>query len=135
MAYSVRFKGLKELDRALGKADKDLRASLRDSLKDVASIVAVEARSIAQSKGLRQSGDLIAGIKPYALTGKAGVRSTAKHRGFGYPARLEFEGRGAVGTWGNRASLYPALDRKQDEVTNRTEKLLDDLVDELGGTP
>lgn len=130
--YAVRFKGLKELDRALGKADKELRSGLRTTLREIADTVAVEARSIAESKGLRESGDLIRGIKPFALMGRAGVRSGAVHRGFAYPNRLEFEGRKG-NSWGPRASLYPALERKQDDVNLKAERLLDRIADDLEG--
>lgn len=118
------FKGLKALDRALGKADVDLRAGLREQLRSDAEIVAEEARTIASRKGLRRSGDLIRLIRPFALTGKAGVRSSAVHRGFRYPRRLEFEGRGG-NTYGPRASLLPALEAKEAEIEARAETLLD----------
>lgn len=119
----VRIRGLKELDRALGKADKDLRRDLRRRLRGIANIVAVGARAKAESKGLRQSGDLIRGIRPYALTGKAGVRSGAVHRGYNYPARLEYE-RG-----GMRASLIPAYEEARPVILAETERLLDDFAD------
>jgi hypothetical protein len=124
-------KGLKELDRALGKADKNLRKNLRDHLRDVAGDVATKAREVASSKGLRQSGDLIGGIKPYALTGKAGVRSTAAHGGFAYPRRLEFEGRGG-GPWGPRASLNPAVQASAGDIERGIERVLDQIEDDFG---
>ncbi len=130
----VRVRGLKQLDRALGKADKQLRKDLREQLRASAGIVAVEARGIAESKGLRASGDLISGIKPFALSGRAGVRSGAAHRGYEYPRRLEFEGRGG-GEFGPRASLYPALENRSDDVLRATEQLLDDFADTFQGDP
>lgn len=128
----VRFSGLKELDRALGKADKDLRSDLRARLKDVAEIVAAEARTIAGRKTRRNTGDLVKGIKPYALGGRAGVRSGAVHRGFNYPMRLEYEARGGS-SYGPRASLNPALDAKQNEVSEAAERLVDELADSIEG--
>jgi hypothetical protein len=130
--FSVRVKGLPELDRALGKADKGLRKNLRDSLRDVAGEVAAEARGIAAQKGLRDSGDLIAGIRPYALTGRSGVRSNAQHRGYAYPRRLEFEDRSGS-SWGPRASLNPAVQAKQGDISRGIERLLDNLEDDFRG--
>src|SRR5688500_7109005 len=109
MSAGVHITGLRDLDRALGKADKTLRAELRSRLKDIADIVAVEAREIASDVTSRDTGDLVRGIRPFALSGRAGVRSNAVHRGFEYPKRLEYEGR-AGGVYGPRASLNPAAD-------------------------
>jgi len=119
----LRFKGLKELDRALGKADKTLRKELRNRLKDAADIVATEAREIAAAKGLRKSGDLIRGIRPYAASGRAGVRSSATHGGYNYPRRLEYEQ--------GKPTLGPALDAKADEVIRSAEGLVDDIADDF----
>ena len=127
----VGLKGLKELDRALGRADKDLRKRLRKELKDIANVVAVGARAKAGSVNNRQSGDLVRGIKPYALTGKAGVRSGAMHRGYSYPSRLEYEG-GGRGP-GPRASLLPAFEEAKPQVMAETERLLDRLANDFHG--
>jgi hypothetical protein len=132
MADELRFKGLKELDRALGKADKQLRTGLRDKLRDAGKTVASEARAIAESKQLRVTGDLISSIKPFALTGRAGVRDTARHRGYAYPSRIEYEGRGGA-KYGPRAFLNPAVDRKTGEITRSMETLLDRFADDFGG--
>ncbi len=126
MVDGVRLKGLKELDRALGRVNKDLRSDLRGRMKEAAQIVANEGRAIAQAKGLRVSGDLIRGIKPFALTGRAGVRSSARHGGYAYPSRLEYEGRGAS-RYGPRASLIPAFERKEAQIIEAAEDLLGDI--------
>lgn len=88
-------------------------------------MVAVEARAIAEQKNLRQSGDLIRGIRPFARTGSAGVRSGATHRGYPYPKRLEYDPR--LGG----AHLNPALDRKESEVYERMERLLEEIADDF----
>ncbi len=130
----VGFKGLKDLDRALGKADKGLRRDLRTKLRGIAKSVATDAQQIAESKGLRDAGDLVDGIRPFARAGGAGVRSTAIHRGFAYPKRLEFEARGGD-VYGPRASLMPALEQQHNNVVAASERLLDDLADEFQGSP
>lgn len=129
----VSIEGLDALDRALGKADKSLRAGLRKDLKEVVEIVAEDARSIVERKGLRQSGDLIKGIRAFALTGRAGVKSTAIHRGCGYPKRLEFEGRGG-NKFGPNASLLPAVNEKSSELETRAEQLLDRFASDFAST-
>jgi hypothetical protein len=126
----VRFSGLRELDRALGRADKDLRTILRRDLKEVADVVAVEARQIAQSKGMVRSGDLVRLIQPFALVRGAGVRSSATHRGYRYPRRLEFEDRGSS-EYGPHATLLPAVEAKKGEVYAKAELLLDRLMVDL----
>lgn len=126
----VRFQGLRALDRALGKADVDLRTGLRVELRTVAGVVAKEAQRIAEQKGLRRSGDLIRRIQPFALTGRAGVRSTSVHRGFPYPRRLEFENRGGS-SYGPRATVLPAMDAKEDELVTLSEGLLDRFAEDF----
>lgn len=126
----VSIQGIAALDRALGKADKNLRTGLRDDLKEIAGVVAQEAQSIAELKGLRRSGDLIRKITPFAFTGRAGVRSTSVHRGFAYPLRLEFEGRRGA-SYGPSASLLPALDAKGDELFDLASRLLDKFADDF----
>lgn len=125
--YTVRIEGLRQLDRAAGRASIELRTGLRDKLREFAEVVAEDARDIAESKGLRESGDLIAGLQPYALMGRAGVRDTARHRGYPYPARLEYEG--GTGKGGARAFLNPAVEEKAPELEKRAQTLLDEIAD------
>jgi hypothetical protein len=126
----ARIRGLRELDRALRRADKDLHDRLRTRLRAIATEVAAEARAIAGRKGLRKSGDLIAGIKPFVRAGSAGVRSTAVHDGYDYPRRLEYEARGAQ-PFGPRATLGPAAADPHNNAIEMAERLLDDLADDL----
>lgn len=128
----VRLRGLRELDRALGKADKGLRKNLRDGLRDIADTVASEARSTASRKGLRDSGDLIRGIKPFVRSGSAGVRSSAMHRGFAYPMRLEYENR-VGGKYGPRASLNPAVEHAESDLVQDVEKWLGNMKADFEG--
>lgn len=128
----VRFRGLRELDRALGKADRTLRSGLRARLREAGQVVAVKARQIAESKGLRDSGDLIRSIRPFAVTGRAGVRASATHHGYAYPMRLEFEAR-AGGTYGPRAFLNPAVEAKEHEIVEGMSRFLDVVADDFEG--
>lgn len=128
----VRLRGLKQLDRALGKADKGLRKNLRDGLRDIAETGASEARSTATRKGLRASGDLIRNIRPFVRTGSVGIRSSATHGGFAYPLRLEYEDRQG-GKYGPRATLGPALEHAEGDLAKDIEKWLDQLEGDFEG--
>jgi hypothetical protein len=121
-----RIHGLKQLDRALGAADKQLRAQLRGEFKQIAVGVAGEAKTIAARRTVTRTGDLVAGIKPFSLMGKAGVRSTAVHDGYEYPRRLEFEGRRG-GSFGPRASLWPAVQARRQEIRKGIDQALDTM--------
>lgn len=129
----ARFEGLADLDRALGIANRNLQAGLREELRHIADEVADEAQRIASQKDLRRSGDLIRKIRPFAAGGRAGVRSGAIHRGYPYPRRLEFESRGS-NTYGPRATLLPALDAKTPDVQAGAERLLDRFADDFART-
>jgi len=120
-------KGLRELDRALGAADKNLRRGLRDRFRDIAADVAIDARSIAESKGLRKSGDLIASIKPFASGKAVGVRATATHGGYRYPRRLEYEHRG------RRGFLNPAVKQNEAVIERGLQTVLDRIEDDWRG--
>src|SRR6266542_4236882 len=106
----IKTEGIGQLLRALNKVDKDLRSTVRAGLVAVAGMVSVEARQIAEQKGLRQSGDLIAGIRPGFRSSYAYVADTARHRGYNYPARIEFEKK-----YGDRSFLVQAVEHKQAE--------------------
>lgn len=120
---AARIDGLAEFQRALRKADKRLAAFVRVGFREVAAEVATEARAIAEGKGLRESGDLIAGIAPFSRQGGAGVRSRAIHRGFNYPRRLEYESDGL------RATLGPAVIKHSPQAEAKAAAVLEAIVD------
>lgn len=122
----VEVKGYRELLRALKRTDAELHRNLREGLTGIAREVVQEAKGIAESKGLRESGDLIRGIRPFATVKGTGVRSGAMHGGYAYPQRLEYEGRQG-GRYGPRASLNPAVDRKEPEINRGLDRVLDQL--------
>jgi hypothetical protein len=125
-AGPIRITGLRELVRDFGRMQRGLRTELQREMSQIGGIVAGEARQIAQQKGLRDSGDLIRSIRPRVRGAVALVRSSAEHRGFNYPARLEYE------HGGRRAFLGPAVDAKQAEVVDAIDDMLDRLASEHG---
>lgn len=132
MQTAVSVSGLRELSRDFGRMSKDLRRDLRTEVKGLAGIVAEEAKSIAESKGLVASGRLVRMIRPgikgsnVGVVRETAVRTSGKNAPFKYPAVYEFGGGGA------RAFLMPAVERKRNEVIQGVEQLLDRLADRYG---
>lgn len=126
----IKVRGFAEFRRDLKRVDADARRRMDKRFRQAAGLVVTEARGIAEAKGLRRTGDLIRGIRPYVTARGAGVRSTSRHRGYPYPLRLEFENRVPGGT-GPRASLYPAFEHVEKEVQASLEGVLDDVIDDL----
>jgi hypothetical protein len=123
---SVKVRGLDRLVRDFGKMNRELQRELRDEIKDVADIVSRHAKRIAEMKGVRKSGKLISGYSPTVRGSTAIVRNRRVRRGFPYPTVVEFRRRRGR-EFGPQASLYPAIDEKQDEVI----EALGDMVDNL----
>lgn len=128
---TVRVEGLSELIRDLGKLERGIRKEIRGELKDVAEIVAEQARDNAREQGLVDSGRLVKLTKPFARGSTAGVRSGATRDGYPYPARYEFGGRGANAV-GPRAYLRPALDEKTSDVVDALGDVIDRLTSASG---
>lgn len=122
MQTTVRVEGLKETVAALNRLDGDVRKSVRGELREIGGLVADEARAIAG--GFRQSGDTARGVKVSVRGTVVAVRSTASHRGFVYPKRLEYEQGSSA-----RPHLFPALDRKRATVVDRVEQVVDRALD------
>lgn len=110
---TIKVQGLKELDRAFGKVDKDLRKELRVALKEAAGIVADDARGRAERFGSKTAG----GIKPYSLTGSAVVRQSIGGR------RI----RPVFGSILMRDALLPAVEAQQEKVVARLDRMLDEV--------
>lgn len=120
--------GLRPLLRDLNRADKTVAKEVRAELKStVGELVAGEARSIATHRLEQRTGRTVKRIKPTVVSNTVVVRNTAQRAGFHYPNVLEFGGRGASEV-GPRASLYPALDAREDDVV----RLLGEVLDNLG---
>jgi hypothetical protein len=113
---TVRVKGLKELNRAINKADKDTKKLLKARFVKVGDIVRDEGRSRfssidAGSAAGFQSKALVSGVKVQQSKRKTTGR------------------RGDYGSLQMRRALLPALDAKQSDVVDELEKALDDIAD------
>jgi HK97 gp10 family phage protein len=106
----VEVTGLASLLRDLKKLEPEVYKELRSGLKNAGQIVADEAKRNASSLFRKRTGDLSRKITPAVKQKEVVVRAKAKHRGYDYPGRLEFDPARA------RPFLYPALDAKVNEA-------------------
>lgn len=134
----VVLEGWTEAIRGLKKIEASLPKALQAELKGAADIVRVAAVEIAGEKGLappgrsgRGRGGLVGGLKVFANATSAGVRDSAKRKGYPYPAVYEFGSRGS-GDLGPRAFLQPAGAREAGKVEERIDNMFDRLRSEAG---
>lgn len=121
----VEVEGLASFRRAMRAAGPDARKALTRELKGVSEFVRDMAVHEAHAKGLDDSGDLIAGLKA-GVRGTTGyVRDTAHHRGYGYPARIEYE------DGGKRAFLRPVVEEARAAIEARLWKAVENVIDEV----
>ena len=111
LSAAIRAEGLNDFVRDLKRASPEARKELRAEMRELAGEVADDAKQIAQSEGLVESGDLLRRIKPAVRGTLALIRSGAEHRGFPYPARLEF---GDL----DGEHLQPAAERNEERVVD-----------------
>lgn len=127
MTDVVRVEGLSELNRALRRADKDVRKGIRRELGSVAQPIAADAQALALSeiRGMQQSRSW-AGMRIgltssllYVAPRKRGVR------GFGNRSRRRPN---LAGLLMGRA-MQPALNRNANKVEREFNDMLDRVAD------
>lgn len=129
---TLNIEGLKETKVALRRSARLVKKEINTRLRAVGDILAVEAQSLARSKGLEKSGNLVRSIKPRARSMGVAVVASAKRKGpkypqgYNYPKRLEYESSGA------RSFMRPALANKQEEALTRLAGVLDEIRREFG---
>ncbi len=112
---SVKVKGIRELDRDLGRIDKDLRRDLRREMSAGAKIVSDDAREWTSGK---YGGRVSTKIRPRTRGASAYVESRAASRGI----RPDF------GVLIQRVLLISRA-KKQDEVLRHVDAAIDKLAD------
>jgi hypothetical protein len=115
-AETVRVKGLRELQRALKDADRELRLAVRAELREAGEIVRREGQAL---------------FERYSPKSAAGYRVRVRQRGVAVEQSLR-RTTGLHPEWGRlqlREALEPALDAKQDEVVGRLEDAVDNVAD------
>lgn len=109
-------KGLKELNRAINRADKESRKLMKERFKQVGEIVASDGRS----RFSRIDSGSAAGFKAKALTKGVKVEQS----------RRKVTGkRGDYGALQMRTALVPALQAKQVDVVEELNRALEDVAD------
>ncbi len=111
---TVYVRGLRELNRDLGRMDKNLKRELQASLRAVAEPVAADARSKAIRFGPATSEKIRAG----SSRGQAVVRQNARRT---TGARPDF------GSLLMRTVLVPALVENEEMIVKGVEEMLDHL--------
>lgn len=127
MADVVRVTGLRELDRAFGKANRALSNDLRDALAEAAAPVRSDAQVLAAGNIRNvQTGD------PWSRM-RIGVRSWVAYV---VPLERGVKGRGNARKRRPRfgelllsRSMEPAVDRNVRNVERRFEELIDEVCD------
>ena len=126
MADAVRVLGLAELERAFGRADRAVRADMRDALAEAAAPVRSDAQRLAGQNISR----LGAG-RPWSRM-RIGVSRTVAYVA---PVERGIKGRGGqrlrrpkFGTRLMNEAMQPALDMNAAQVERRVEKLIDEVA-------
>jgi hypothetical protein len=116
VAETVRVKGLRELQRALRDADKELRLAVRAELREAGEIVRGEAKALFERFDPKSAAGYRVRVRLRGVAVEQSLkRTTGQHPEF---ARLQ-----------RRTALEPALDAKEDEVITRLEEALDNVAD------
>ena len=118
-AGSIKVKGLRELQRDLRKADKQLAKDLRSELKEAGDIIRTEASSL---------------FSRYDARSAAGYRTRVRQKGTAVEQSLK-RTTGKHPQWGAlqmRVALLPARSSKAPEVERRLEDMLDRLGKDNG---
>jgi len=109
-------RGLRELNRAINKADKETKAKLKAPFKRVGEIVREDAASRFSAYDARSA----AGFRTKTLTKGVKVEQSR---------RKTTGKRGDYGALMMRRGLLPALDDKQDAVIDEMTKALEEIAD------
>ncbi len=120
MAEAIRVEGLRDLERALRRADKESAKELRRELREAGKVVSAEARSRFASVDARSA----MGIRPRVRAGATVTVEQSRRRTTGQ--RPDF------GALQMRRALLPALAAKEDEVFDRVEAALDRVARKEG---
>ena len=116
---SVKVKGLRELRREFKRVSKDADKEVRDGLKQAAAPVREEAANLFERYDARSAAGYRVSVRGRVVTvQQSRRRTTGQHPEFG---ALQM-----------RRALIPALQRREDEVVEGVERVLDQLADRSG---
>lgn len=119
-AEGVRVEGLRDFLRAVNAADKQTKKLVRTGLREVAEPVRVEAEARA-SGSIRNIGPVWSRMKTGVTSRVVYVAPATRRRG-GSP-------RPNLGRLLMTEALEPALEAKRNEVVDKVEQALDNIID------
>lgn len=123
MASTVKVKGLKEMNRAFTRADKELKKDLRSTLRDIAEPVRREA-AVRASREITNIGPAWSEMRSSATNTGAYIAPRRRRRG-GSP-------RPNLATLLMERAMLPALEANADEVEDAVGDMLDDICTRWG---
>jgi hypothetical protein len=116
---TVRVKGLRELQAAFRKMDKELGKELRDELREAGKIVQQEATSRFSHVDARSAAGYKVRVRARGVAVEQSLRrTTGQHAQYG---ALQM-----------RRALQPALESKEGAVVDRLDRMLDKLGKRAG---
>lgn len=119
----IKVKGYRELQRAVARADRQLKNDLRDRLKDVAEPVRADAERLARRE-IENIGDRWSQMR-VGVTTKV-VYVAPKQRGVKSRARAQYRRPKLAPLLMNRA-MDPALDQNRQEIEHGLERFIDEV--------
>ena len=135
--FTVKIKGLKELQAAFDSLDKDLQEGLKDAVSQAAAVVEREAKANSERGGgsfpNRITGNLMNSIKEIRQVTKPGRVESQVGTDMKYGPRLEFgfmdtDSRGRRYNQGPRAFLRPALDENEAAIQAAFETAINSVL-------
>lgn len=119
----IRIEGLSELYAAARATDVALTVDLKDGLLEVASIVATETQSLMGGSDIDFGGVTIAGVRArVASDGSAWAQQQARK------SRDMSARRSNFGALQMTRAFLPAVDNKQGEIEETTERVVQEIV-------
>lgn len=116
---TVRVTGLRELQAAFRKMDKELSKELRDNLREAGKIVQQEATSLFSGVDARSAAGYKVRVRAKGVAVEQSLgRTTGQHAQYG---ALQM-----------KRALTPALEAKESAVVDRLEQMLDTIGNRAG---
>jgi hypothetical protein len=112
----IKVENAKEVRHALREFPKEVSKEHYTTVRELATTVRDMAAFEANERGYNKTGDLLAGLQARSSGTTGSIRDVARHDGYNYPARLEYQhgGRGAF--------IHPAVEKATDYIVRRMDE-------------
>ena len=136
----VRVEGLREVDRTLRKMDSEMAAGLRSESKDIAEVVARDARTRVPVVSGKAQGSIKAGAQGKGAYVQGGKKAVPYYGWLDFGSRTPKTGNPrTVGPWAKSGKgprggrfIYAALDSREREVTAAVEHAVSEALTKVG---